>query len=362
MVEEHEATIAKLTAKSVATKAELEARKVAMEELEPVAQELRAAVNAHAQDLGAAEAALAVVTGQLADEAASDELHARVARLETEVSTGKRELGEAVAEKERVEAEFARKDAELVDLNQQWSTRKSQLEQEVEAVAQTAEEVQARHDHDMAAAIAAKAKYGKEAYAAGWTAAERQIAQLGPATPTRARTLSPAVSAVTTPAKQSNPEQVLNSKGGPPPPSPSPALPSAGERASAFRLRLEQRTASLASQLQTSSSSYQAAAGTSVPGEGAPVVTFDQFVLSVRQGNPDRAQVPDRCDFIHFPSLLFTSTSLFCRLIFRWKIARYGRSSVSLTWTVRSSAEFSILFAASHFLPHLWLILGLLLV
>jgi capsule polysaccharide export protein KpsE/RkpR len=84
----HEATIATLEAESVATQAELEERKVAMEELAPVVEELRAAVDAHAQDLGSAEAALAAVNA--AD--IHDDLCADVARLETEVAAVKRKL------------------------------------------------------------------------------------------------------------------------------------------------------------------------------------------------------------------------------------------------------------------------------
>jgi chromosome segregation ATPase len=101
-VEEHEVTIARLTAESAEQYTELTQSRSALEELEPVAAELRSAVNAHAEDLSAAQAALAGVTAQLqatGDDGDGDEEEAAAAEEEEEERTsgGVSELRVAIA-------------------------------------------------------------------------------------------------------------------------------------------------------------------------------------------------------------------------------------------------------------------------
>jgi len=101
-VEEHEVTIARLTAESAEQYTELTQSRSALEELEPVAAELRSAVNAHAEDLSAAQAALAGVTAQLqatGDDGDGDEEEAAAAAAEEEERTsgGVSELRVAIA-------------------------------------------------------------------------------------------------------------------------------------------------------------------------------------------------------------------------------------------------------------------------
>jgi chromosome segregation ATPase len=106
-VEEHEVTIARLTAESAEQYTELTQSRSALEELEPVAAELRSAVNAHAEDLSAAQAALAGVTAQLqatGDDGDGDEEEAAAAAAaaaeeeeEERTSGGVSELRVAIA-------------------------------------------------------------------------------------------------------------------------------------------------------------------------------------------------------------------------------------------------------------------------
>ena len=101
-MEEHEVTIARLTAESAEQYTELTQSRSALEELEPVAAELRSAVNAHAEDLSAAQAALAGVTAQLqatGDDGDGDEEEAAAAEEEEEERTsgGVSELRVAIA-------------------------------------------------------------------------------------------------------------------------------------------------------------------------------------------------------------------------------------------------------------------------
>ena len=95
-------TIARLTAESAEQYTELTQSRSALEELEPVAAELRSAVNAHAEDLSAAQAALAGVTAQLqatGDDGDGDEEEAAAAAAEEEERTsgGVSELRVAIA-------------------------------------------------------------------------------------------------------------------------------------------------------------------------------------------------------------------------------------------------------------------------
>ena len=95
-------TIARLTAESAEQYTELTQSRSALEELEPVAAELRSAVNAHAEDLSAAQAALAGVTAQLqatGDDGDGDEEEAAAAEEEEEERTsgGVSELRVAIA-------------------------------------------------------------------------------------------------------------------------------------------------------------------------------------------------------------------------------------------------------------------------
>ena len=96
-------TIARLTAESAEQYTELTQSRSALEELEPVAAELRSAVNAHAEDLSAAQAALAGVTAQLqatGDDGDGDEEEAAAAAAEEEeerTSGGVSELRVAIA-------------------------------------------------------------------------------------------------------------------------------------------------------------------------------------------------------------------------------------------------------------------------
>ena len=111
-MEEHEVTIARLTAESAEQYTELTQSRSALEELEPVAAELRSAVNAHAEDLSAAQAALAGVTAQLqatGDDDGDEE--------EAAAAVGAREEAEALlqASEERAAALEAALAAERAD-------------------------------------------------------------------------------------------------------------------------------------------------------------------------------------------------------------------------------------------------------
>jgi chromosome segregation ATPase len=167
-VEEHEVTIARLTAESAEQYTELTQSRSALEELEPVAAELRSAVNAHAEDLSAAQAALAGVTAQLqatGDDGDGDEEEAAAA---------------AAAEEERTSGGVSELRVAIANLEAQRSATETRLaaavgaHEEAEALLQASEERAAALEAALAAERAdfAKVKAQLEAELVATLAAE----------------------------------------------------------------------------------------------------------------------------------------------------------------------------------------------
>jgi chromosome segregation ATPase len=168
-VEEHEVTIARLTAESAEQYTELTQSRSALEELEPVAAELRSAVNAHAEDLSAAQAALAGVTAQLqatGDDGDGDEEEAAAAA--------------AAAEEERTSGGVSELRVAIANLEAQRSATETRLaaavgaHEEAEALLQASEERAAVLEAALAAERAdfAKVKAQLEAELVATLAAE----------------------------------------------------------------------------------------------------------------------------------------------------------------------------------------------
>jgi chromosome segregation ATPase len=170
-VEEHEVTIARLTAESAEQYTELTQSRSALEELEPVAAELRSAVNAHAEDLSAAQAALAGVTAQLqatGDDGDGDEEEAAAA------------AAAAAAEEERTSGGVSELRVAIANLEAQRSATETRLaaavgaHEEAEALLQASEERAAVLEAALAAERAdfAKVKAQLEAELVATLAAE----------------------------------------------------------------------------------------------------------------------------------------------------------------------------------------------
>jgi chromosome segregation ATPase len=171
-VEEHEVTIARLTAESAEQYTELTQSRSALEELEPVAAELRSAVNAHAEDLSAAQAALAGVTAQLqatGDDGDGDEEEAAAAAAAA-----------AAAEEERTSGGVSELRVAIANLEAQRSATETRLaaavgaHEEAEALLQASEERAAALEAALAAERAdfAKVKAQLEAELVATLAAE----------------------------------------------------------------------------------------------------------------------------------------------------------------------------------------------